>query len=226
MKDIRTRLAVFDLDGTLVDSLPDLTIASNHLLAAHDLPKVTTGIVRSMIGDGVPALVQRLLDQAGFQALELDRAEATREFMSFYAPHATEHSRLFPGTLEALGQLRAMGWSLAVCTNKPTETALKILRDLDVLAFMTTVCGGDTFPVHKPDPAHLVGTIHKAHGKPSDTLMIGDHTNDMLAARNAGVKSVLAEWGYGSHTVTCAVTARLRDIGDLPRLAEDMLPGA
>ena len=218
------RLAVFDLDGTLVDSLPDLTDCVALLLAEYGLPAPAQETVRRMIGDGVAVLVERALDNAGPQAAAINRKSATSRFMELYAPRVTEKSRLFPGTQEALEKLLSQNWKLAVCTNKPVAAAHDILRTFGVLDDFAAVGGGDSFPTRKPDAGHLIGTIRQAGGTPARSIMIGDHSNDILAARSARVRSIFAEWGYGVAVYAKDANSKARHITDIPSLANMLLP--
>ncbi|NHO33017.1 HAD-IA family hydrolase [Acetobacter fallax] len=218
------RLAVFDLDGTLVDSLTDLADSVNILLQGYGLPKQDAEAVRGMIGDGVAALVERALLRSGMPAPEIDRTEATSRFMDIYGPRATEHSRLFPGTGTALTLMRDQGWTLAVCTNKPVTAARAILDSFGLTDLLSAVSGGDSFATRKPDPAPLLGTISLAGGDPGRTVMIGDHANDIHAATSAGTRSIFAGWGYGTATCADGATATATRISDVPDLAAHLLP--
>ena len=188
-----TRLAVFDLDGTLVDSAPDLHTALDRLMAARGLPGFTRTEVVAMVGDGAKALVERALAARGqsFQQPALDA------FLADYTANAAVETRPFPGIPEALDTLQAEGWRLAVCTNKPVAAARELLGALGLLDRLTALGGGDSFPMRKPDPGHLLATIAAAGGTPATAVMIGDHRNDIAAARGAGVPCVFVGWGYG-----------------------------
>ena len=187
------RLAVFDLDGTLVDSAPDIQAALNRLMASRGLPGFSRKEVVAMIGDGVHVLVERALTARG-QAFDQAALDA---FVLDYTAHAAVETRPFPGMIEALDELRARGWRLAVCTNKPEAAARELLDALGLLDRLSAVGGGDTFPVRKPHPGHLLSTIAAAGGVPEDSVMIGDHRNDVEAARAAGIPCVFVGWGYG-----------------------------
>ncbi|BCK75000.1 phosphoglycolate phosphatase [Acetobacter aceti NRIC 0242] len=215
------RLMVFDLDGTLVDSLHDLSDCVGLLLAEYGLPAPSQDAVRSMIGDGVGKLVERALDHAN--AKDIDRQTAIHRFMEIYGPRVTERSRLFPGTKETLNRLAENSWTLAVCTNKPVAAANNILRTFGILDLFAAVGGGDSFPVRKPDPAHLLGTIALAKGTVARSIMVGDHANDILAARRAGAKSIFARWGYGLPAYADGATAETDRISDIPVIADTLL---
>lgn len=215
------RLVVFDLDGTLVDSLPDLADCVGLLLAEYSFPAPSQETARTMIGDGVGKLVERALDHAA--AKNIDRQAATHRFMELYEPRATERSRLFPGAKETLHQLIAEGWTLAVCTNKPLAAAKGILRTFGILDLFAAVGGGDSFPTRKPNPAHLLGTISLAKGEAARSIMVGDHANDILAARGAGTKSIFARWGYGIPAYADGASAQADTLTDIPRIADKLL---
>jgi phosphoglycolate phosphatase len=186
-------LAVFDLDGTLVDSAPDLHAALDRLMEARGLPPFGRAEVVSMIGDGAKVLVERALAarQQPFDVAALDH------FLADYTAHSAVETRLFPGIEAALDTLIRDGWRMAVCTNKPVGPARDLLGALGLLDRFAAIGGGDSFPVRKPDPAHLLATIAQAGGLGAGAVMIGDHRNDIAAARGAGLPCVFVGWGYG-----------------------------
>lgn len=193
MPDQAPRCAVFDLDGTLVDSAPDIHAALDRLMAAKRLPGFARAEVVGMIGDGVRVLLERayaarglLLDEAGFEC-----------FMADYGANAAVLTRAFDGIPELLGVLRDAGWQLAVCTNKPEGAARSLLTGLGLDRHFSALGGGDSFPMRKPDPGHLRATLAAAGAVPEQAVMIGDHANDILAAQGAGVRAIFAGWGYG-----------------------------
>ena len=188
-----TRLAVFDLDGTLVDSAPDLHAALDRLMAARGLAPFDRATVIAMIGDGAKVLVERALAARGqpFDQAALD------QFLADYGAAAAVETRPFAGIPEALGRLAADGWRLAVCTNKPEAPARELLDALGLAHRFAALGGGDSFPTRKPDPAHLLATIAAAGGLRDGAVMIGDHHNDIRAARGAGIPGLFVSWGYG-----------------------------
>jgi phosphoglycolate phosphatase len=188
-----TRLAVFDLDGTLVDSAPDIHAALDRLMEARGLPPFGRAEVIGMIGDGVRVLVTRALAARGlpFEEAALDA------FMADYGAHAAAETRAFPGIAQALETLAREGWRMAVCTNKPEAPARDLLAALGLLDRFAAIGGGDSFRVRKPDPGHLLATIAAAGGPGDGAVMIGDHHNDIAAARAAGIPCVFVGWGYG-----------------------------
>ena len=188
-----TQIAVFDLDGTLVDSAPDIQASLNRLMAAMGLPAFTRPEVVAMIGDGVRALITKALTarNRAFEDTALD------SFMADYEANAAAETRPFEGIPAALDALAGAGWRLAVCTNKPEAAARSLLADLGLASRFAALGGGDSFPVRKPDPAHLLATLSAMGAGPEAAVMIGDHRNDVMAAAGAGVPCIFAGWGYG-----------------------------
>ena len=197
MPDRVLRCAVFDLDGTLVDSAPDLHAALDRLMAVKRLPGFARAEVVAMIGDGVRVLLERAYAARG---IALDEADL-QHFMTDYEANAAVLTRAFNGIPELLGGLRDAGWRLAVCTNKPAGAARVLLSGLGLDGHFSALGGGDSFPMRKPDPGHLRATLAAAGALPEDAVMIGDHRNDIEAARGAGVRAIFAGWGYGPHSM-------------------------
>ena len=197
MPDRGLRCAVFDLDGTLVDSAPDLHAALDRLMATKRLPGFARAEVVAMIGDGVRVLLERAYAARG---ITIDEA-SLQHFMTDYEANAAVLTRAFDGIPELLGGLRDAGWRLAVCTNKPEGAARVLLSGLGLDGHFSALGGGDSFPMRKPDPGHLRATLAAAGAVPEDAVMIGDHRNDIEAARGAGVRAIFAGWGYGPHSM-------------------------
>jgi phosphoglycolate phosphatase len=189
-----TRLVVFDLDGTLVDSAPDLHAALDRLMAARGLPGFAPAEVIGMIGDGARALVEKALAARG---LPFEEA-ALGAFLEDYGAHAAIATRPFPGIPEALEELAEAGWRIAVCTNKPEAPARALLRSLGLIGHVAVLTGGDSFATRKPDPAPLLGTLALAGGSAGSSVMVGDHHNDIAAARAARMPCLFVGWGYGT----------------------------
>lgn len=187
-------LLLFDLDGTLVDSLPDLTNALNEVLRERGYAPLVPGEVKPMIGDGMPMLLQR-----GFAARGADAAEAAAmrpRFIEVYEANATNLSRPYPGVPETLAALRARGYATAVATNKLHHATAEVLRGMGLAELFDGYAGGDRFAVHKPDPGHLLGLVETLGGDPKRTAMIGDSENDALSARAAPMPLILMRYGY------------------------------
>jgi phosphoglycolate phosphatase len=189
-------------------------------MATRDLPALNRVQVTSMIGDGVAALVTR-----AFAAY--DRTPDTcaiAEFAADYSAHATVESRLFPDVLPVLTVLAQQGWRMACCTNKPERAARTLLQAVGVLPLLSAVGGGDSFPVRKPDPGHLLATLALAGGTPQTTLMLGDHHNDVLAARAAGMPCIFAAWGYGAPGMSEGAAAIANNITEAAAIANRLRP--
>lgn len=207
------KVAVFDLDGTLVDSAPDIHAAVNRIIARRGLAPYTLAEVTAMIGDGTRVLVQRALDGRGLAFDEAAHAELVGD-----ADITTARlTRAYDGIAEALAAIEAAGWRLAVCTNKPEGPARGLLASLGLAGRFAAIGGGDSFPVRKPDPEHLRATLAAAGGAPEGAVMIGDHSNDVRAAAGAGVPCIFAGWGYGPPGMAAGAPIAARP-GNLPAL--------
>jgi phosphoglycolate phosphatase len=189
-------IAVFDLDGTLVDTAPDLAASLNVCLVAEGLQPATLSAVRPHAGHGARMMLQQAYGRAGMVLAEADVARQLERFLGHYADHIADHSRPFPGAVEALDRLAAAGYLLAVCTNKTEALARLLLETLGLGDRFAAICGADTFPARKPDPRHLLGTIDRARGTAARALMIGDTATDTDAAVAATVPCVLLDFGY------------------------------
>lgn len=187
---------VLDLDGTLVESAPDLMTALNNALEHAGRARVSLEAVRGMVGDGIPALVARGLDATGGSLAEAELAATTRVCLDYYLAHTNDASYLYPGVATTLGALRDAGHALAVCTNKPEDAAVALLDAFELLPLLECVVGGDTFSFRKPDPRMLTATIERVARPSAAAVMVGDSRNDLQLARRAGVPVVLASFGY------------------------------
>jgi phosphoglycolate phosphatase len=185
---------VFDLDGTLVDSAPDLHAALNRMLRDFGRDDVTLQQVTQMIGDGVAVLVERGFAATGGPADEPDAALA--RFRDYYSRDPSTLTTLFPGVIETLDGLRDAGYQMAVCTNKPADPARVVLEAFGLADYFTAVSGGDTFPMRKPSPGHLLGTLAMMDADPSGAVMVGDSPNDVHVALNAAIPVIAVSYGY------------------------------
>lgn len=220
-RDRMDRTALFDLDGTLVDSAPDLHAATDRMMARLGLPGFERREIVAMVGDGARALVERALAARG---RGFDEA-AFERFVADYTAHAAVATRPFRGVPEALGALSAAGWRLAVCTNKPASAAQVLLAALGLLDRFAALGGGDSFAVRKPDPGHLLATLRLAGGDAARAVLVGDHRNDVAAARGAGIPCVFAAWGYGAAEMAGGAAAVARVPAELPALLPQILSG-
>jgi phosphoglycolate phosphatase len=197
-----TRTIVFDLDGTLVDTAPDLIGSLNELFARERLAPITLNEGRGMIGGGVRRLVERGLATQGrsFTSAEVDALLA--DYLTHYAEHIADNSRPFPGVEAALDALAARGSRFAVCTNKLAWLAVPLLDRLGLSQRFVAICGRDTFGIEKPDPEILRRTIAAAGGDLANSVMVGDSGTDIATARAAGIPVVAVDFGYTEVPVT------------------------
>jgi phosphoglycolate phosphatase len=193
---MRTRTIVFDLDGTLVDTAPDLLASLDVLFVREGLAPVDPVAGRTMIGGGVKRLIEQGLAQQGrvFTPAHVDELFST--YLAHYAEHIADLSRPFPGLEAALELLAARGDHLAVCTNKLAWLSVRLLERLGLAERFDAICGQDTFGVQKPDPEVLRRTVQAAGGDIAHAVMIGDSATDIRTARAAGVPVVAVDFGY------------------------------
>ena len=187
---------VFDLDGTLVDTAPDLISALNFVLDREGLAPVPLHAARNLIGAGARRLIERALELEGRHASPQDIARLTADFIEYYADHIAEASRPFEGLESALDELSSRGFRFAVCTNKLEWLSKRLLDQLGLSGRFAAICGADTFGVAKPDPAILRETIARAGGEMSSSIMVGDAGTDIGVARRAGVPVIGVSFGY------------------------------
>ncbi len=214
------RTLLLDLDGTLVDTVPDLAAALNRLMTSRRLPVFSHAETAAMVGDGVAALVRKAFAARGGSP----DPDAIDEFAADYAANAAVESRPFDNVPAVLRGLLADGWHLAVCTNKPEGAARSLLAALGLLDMMRAVGGGDSFPVRKPDPAHMTATLAAAGGRADRAIMAGDHANDVAAASGAGLPCIFAAWGYGPPSMAQGAVAIARDITEMATIANRLVP--
>lgn len=187
---------VFDLDGTLADTAPDLVATLNAVLAREGQPPLPLEEVRPMIGAGTRALLERGLAAAGDNVPPERFEQLYRDFLAYYEAHIADGSQLFPGAAAALDRFHTAGWRLAVCTNKPVHLSRQLLDALGVGERFIAVCGGDSFRCRKPDPRHLLLTIEQAGGLATKAVMVGDSLSDIATAKAALVPVVAVDFGY------------------------------
>ncbi|RVU21038.1 phosphoglycolate phosphatase [Methylobacterium oryzihabitans] len=189
-------IVVFDLDGTLAETAGDLIATLNVVLAREGVAPVPLEKARELIGAGARALIERGFAVSG-RELAPDRLEELfRVFLAHYGQNLCEVSHLYPGVTAALDRLEAAGYALAVCTNKPEQHSVELLRLLGVGHRFRAICGRDTFPYFKPDPRHLTETIARAGGDPARAVMVGDSRTDVATAKAAGIPVVAVPFGY------------------------------
>lgn len=215
MKDV---LLLFDLDGTLIDSVPDLRAALNRMLRERGRLPLSAAEVKSMVGDGVPALVARAL---GARGADPGDATALPRFLALYEAEPARLTRPYPQVAETLAALRRRGYRTAVCSNKPQHATILVLRALKLDGLFDGIAGGDRYPVRKPDPGHLLRLIGELGGDPGAAAMTGDNEIDAAAAHAAGMPLVLMRYGYARvPPESLHPAALLDDFAELPATFE------
>jgi phosphoglycolate phosphatase len=191
---LQPTLLIFDLDGTLIDSAPDMHRAVNLMLAGLGCGPLSLPEIRTMVGDGAAALIARAL--AARQCVNTDPGKALAEFLEHYEAEPTAFTRTFPGVPETLERLQAAGLALAICTNKPTRLTEMIIERLGVSHYFTRVVAGDSMPYRKPDPRALMEVVNGFSTSTAATIMVGDSEVDAATAHAANVPFVLMTYGY------------------------------
>lgn len=218
---------VFDLDGTLIDTAPDLLGTLNIILAAERLPTVPMGDARALIGHGVRALLEKGFVASGVTPPPARMDELYAQFLDHYAAHIADESRPFPGALEAMEQFAAAGWQLAICTNKLERLTRLLLERFDITHRFAAICGSDTFGVAKPDPRSLLGVVERAGGTIERAIMVGDSATDIDTARAAGIPVVAVDFGYTPVPVyTLGPDSVIGSFGELWAAVEKLRPHA
>ena len=188
----------FDLDGTLCDSLGDLTAAANAVRRANGQRELSRERVQGYVGNGITKLLHRVLrDDFNGAAEEQSLAAARAVFTDYYRRHICVHTRLYPGVKEGLARLHSAGKTLAVISNKDEDLARQLLADLQIAEYFALVYGGDRFPERKPAPRPLQAALVELQLAPATTLMVGDSDNDIGAARAAGLPVAYFRGGFG-----------------------------
>lgn len=196
-----TPLVIFDLDGTLLDTAPDLMESLNHTIGKLGLEPVHYDDIAFLVGAGARAMIVRALEMRNTAVQESEIDLLFAGFIEFYSGSMPGVSTPYPGLLDALDRLDAAGMSMAVCTNKTESLARRLLDLLNLTERFTAITGGDTFPVRKPHGDHIHGTIKLALGSRKTAVMIGDSVNDIRAAKNAGIPSIAVPFGYSDTAV-------------------------
>ncbi|HVV95114.1 MAG TPA: phosphoglycolate phosphatase [Hyphomicrobiales bacterium] len=215
---------VFDLDGTIVDTAPDITAALDRTLALDGLAPLSVDETRPLIGGGIGTLLRRGLAFHGRAVSQARFDELAAAFLAAYIENIAVLSRPFPGLGTMLDALDDAGIATAVCTNKREDLARALLGQLGLDRRFRAICGGDTFAAHKPDPMHLLGTIERAGGNVEAAIMVGDSAADLGAGRAAGVPVVLVDYGYTEvPAAELGGDALVSRLADVPAAAERLL---
>ena len=187
---------IFDLDGTLIDSVPDMTVAINRLLGTLERRPLAPDEVREMVGDGATELVRRAFRATGSDLAAGHEAATVSRYIDFYAEHPASRSAFYPGVPETLETLAAAGRRLALCTNKPERVMRPLLDILGLASRFEVILGAGVLPARKPDPAPVRWVLNRLDVPPAEALMVGDSRNDVLSAQAAGVRVVAVSYGY------------------------------
>tara|TARA_Y100001970_G_scaffold16754_1_gene18861 strand:+ start:1282 stop:1965 length:684 start_codon:yes stop_codon:yes gene_type:complete len=198
---------LFDLDGTLIDTAPDLMGAHNHVMKKYGYPTKSTSEIRNLVGRGAGVMIGRSIwGQAKKEFGKIDdeniKKEMVKEFLDFYGKNILRESTLINGVKEFLTWSKKEKISMAVCTNKPEHLAIDLLKKINIYDFFEYVAGSNTFSYCKPDPRHLTSVIEILGGDISKSIMIGDSETDAESARNAGIPMILLEDGYTEKKVS------------------------
>ncbi|MFZ5690728.1 MAG: phosphoglycolate phosphatase [Pseudomonadota bacterium] len=218
-------IVVFDLDGTLIDTAPDLIQTLNAILATEDIPALPYETARPMIGAGIRPLLERALAERGRFLGKAAMDALFERYLSQYGDHIADRSRPYPGLESALDRLSAHGFTFAVCTNKYEALSLRLLDALGLTSRFAAICGQDTFPTKKPDPETLRLTIARAGGDSARAIMVGDSETDVTVARAAGIPVIGVDFGYTRIPMADLSPDRLISHFDaLPAAVLDLLP--
>jgi len=222
---LRDATIVFDLDGTLIDTAPDLTLAANHALGLIGLEPVTVAQLHPFIGHGSKAMIDAGLRFRNATVGEDEQRRLHQAFLAFYADNIAVGSRPFEGVPELLDALLGAGARLGVCTNKYEGLTLALLRELGLDKKFGAIAGRDTFAEFKPAPGHLTGTIERAGGRTERAVMVGDSEVDFATAMAAGVPSIGVTFGYTTRPVAeLGADAVIEHYRDFPAALAQVLP--
>ncbi len=211
---------VFDLDGTLVDSVPDILAAANRLLDEMNSPAISRDVAVSFVGNGIPVFVRRVVNNAGLELPPEKISLAIERFTAIYRQNPATHGRPYPGVVAALEELGRRGFSLGICTNKARALADMVLERLDLTRHFRSVVGGDDLPHNKPDPAMLFACM--ADLPPGPCLFVGDSEVDAATARAAPVPFILFTQGYLKGPLPAPPDAHFDDYARLPGIVQEL----
>lgn len=205
------KLIIFDLDGTLTDSLADLTAATNRMLRHFQRPELVPEQVRKLVGEGARRLVERALPGAGEQEIE----EALQLFLAYNEAHIADRTVLYPAAVATLALLQGQGRQLAVISNKNAALCRKLLVVLNVDRYFSAVLGADSTPFRKPSPEPLLQLMREFGVTAEETIMVGDSINDIAAGKGAGVLTVGCTFGYGDADEIAGADCRIDSLADI-----------
>lgn len=194
----KRNVLVFDLDGTLINSAPDLALSLQILLKSEGRREPDLAEVTTMIGDGATKLVERGYAATGAALTEASLKEKVAKFLDIYNENLAVDTCLYPHTMITLEKLKTEGWRMVVCTNKPYSPTIELMDIFDLHSIFEKAVGGDSYSVKKPHADHLLKLLQEIDVEVDQAIMLGDGVNDVLVAQNAGIPSVLFTHGYGT----------------------------
>jgi len=213
---------VFDLDGTLIDSLPDVQVALNHGLDQFGYPSLSVNSVKRMVGGGALSLVESAL--ASFGGDQNHAASISTEFKSYYSAHPVVKTTIYPFVIEALEILNGQGFKLGICTNKPEATTYPVLKKLDLERYFASIICGDSLAYKKPDRRHLLDVVTEIGGTGETSVYVGDSETDVETAKTAGVPIILMSYGYAHKPVNDLAADVVLDVfSEVPGSVEALL---
>jgi phosphoglycolate phosphatase len=193
---------IFDLDGTLVDTAPDLHAATNHVLGLIDRTPISMAELRAFVGHGAMNLIERGVAATGEPVDQATLKQLHGKFLEYYGDNISDHSVVFDGLLAVLDKAQSKGLKMGVCTNKVENLSHKLLTELGMMQRFGSLIGGDTLPVMKPNPAPLFEAIRRLGVDPANAMMVGDSETDIRTAQNADIPVLAVTFGYTSQHVS------------------------
>ena len=217
---------VFDLDGTLIDSLPDVLASLNLMLAEDNRRPLGLEELRNLVGRGVTPMVE---DAYGITGQEIDSpvqlTDAIHRYLKYYKSNPVRHTVIFPNVIDTLEKLKQKGFCMGICTNKPYEMTLLVLEGLKLDIFFDGITGGDNLHFNKPDPRHILTTLELMKSEAQSSVMVGDSWVDAQAGRNAGLPVIAVDYGYNSEPVeSLKADAVISDFAYLPQAISRLKP--
>lgn len=192
---------IFDLDGTLIDSMPDVQRCLNLMLADHGLRGLSMEELRATIGHGAAFMIHKAVETVGGNPSSLSLEECRQRYLTYYRAEPVKATRLFEGVLEVLAHFQARGVPMGICSNKPSVMVHAVLESLELTPYFQGITGGDDVPAGKPHPDHLLETLRRMGLPGHGAVMVGDSRADVEAARNAEMPSVVVSFGYSEEPV-------------------------
>ncbi|CDL00654.1 Phosphoglycolate phosphatase [Magnetospirillum gryphiswaldense MSR-1 v2] len=216
------RAVLFDLDGTLIDSVPDVRLALNAMLSQRARRPLALDEVRQMVGEGAQVMLERAFAATG--AAGGDMEQALRDYLAAYAAAPVVETVLYPGAMECMRRLVADGNVLGICTNKPSSIAVLVIRELGLDGLIAGYTGGDSLPFRKPDGRHLQATLECMGVAGSPAILVGDSETDVAAARDFGMPVVAVSFGYADNAEMLGADRVISHFRHLPLVVAELMP--